>query len=477
MKADTTFRSRLTVLAASVCLLLPLGGCDIDKVVEADTPDIIPPDALTGPEALPAVRGAVIGDFALAYGGSGADGSGGTEGTVMTSGMLADEWINSETFPTRIEIDRRGPISITNATAETWFRTISRARATADLGQARFRQYSPDTTLDAGLSEIISLQGFLYLFFAENYCSGVPFSYAQPDGSFIYGQPLTTGEMLDTAEARFTSALAAATALQGTGQTRANRINIARVGLGRALLDQGQFAAAAAAVALVPDTFRYSINHSENTARQNNGVFQANVTFERYSVANAEGVNGLNYRTAADPRIPFIRTPANDVGFDQATPQFDQLRYIDRRAAIVLASGAEARLIEAEAFLQAGDTVGGGQFLARLNALRATPPTYFPLVAGGTLAPLTPAASPAAREDQLFRERAFWLWLTGHRLWDLRRLARPTAVGGYGRAINSVFPTGAYFKGAFTYGPDVNFPVPFDEQNNPNFAQCLDRNP
>jgi hypothetical protein len=28
-----------------------------------------------------------------------------------------------------------------------------------------------------------------------------------------------------------------------------------------------------------------------------------------------------------------------------------------------------------------------------------------------------------------------------------------------------------------TYGPDVNFPVPFDEQNNPNFVQCVDRNP
>jgi hypothetical protein len=27
-----------------------------------------------------------------------------------------------------------------------------------------------------------------------------------------------------------------------------------------------------------------------------------------------------------------------------------------------------------------------------------------------------------------------------------------------------------------TYGPDVNFPIPFDEQNNPNFTQCLDRN-
>ncbi|HMA41332.1 MAG TPA: hypothetical protein VKP10_14755, partial [Gemmatimonadales bacterium] len=73
----------------------------------------------------------------------------------------------------------------------------------------------------------------------------------------------------------------------------------------------------------------------------------------------------------------------------------------------------------------------------------------------------------------LFNERGRWLWLTAHRLSDLRRLVRQ-----YGRAANSVFPTGAYFKVQVpTYGNDVNFPVPIDELNNPNFTQCIDRNP
>jgi hypothetical protein len=71
----------------------------------------------------------------------------------------------------------------------------------------------------------------------------------------------------------------------------------------------------------------------------------------------------------------------------------------------------------------------------------------------------------------LFDERAHWLYSTGHRLGDLRRLIRQ-----YGRGTESVFPTGAYFKGG-SYGGDVNFPVPQPEENNPNFAQCLDRNP
>ena len=68
-----------------------------------------------------------------------------------------------------------------------------------------------------------------------------------------------------------------------------------------------------------------------------------------------------------------------------------------------------------------------------------------------------------------WRERAFWLYLTGHRLGDLRRLVRQ-----YNRPQETVFPTGDYHKGG-EYGSDVNFPVSSDERNNPNFESCLDR--
>jgi hypothetical protein len=78
--------------------------------------------------------------------------------------------------------------------------------------------------------------------------------------------------------------------------------------------------------------------------------------------------------------------------------------------------------------------------------------------------------------DQLFSERAFWLFATGHRLGDMRRLIRQ-----YGRDPETVFPTGDWFKGGLTYGTDVNLPLPRREQNNPNVPNggdgCLDRNP
>jgi hypothetical protein len=124
--------------------------------------------------------------------------------------------------------------------------------------------------------------------------------------------------------------------------------------------------------------------------------------------------------------------------------------------------------------------------------LRASPPAYVLAGAQGTTTPtaapqplapgvLTALTSPAdstAAINLLFNERARWLWGTAHRLNDLRRLERAIGVrGGFGRPDSTVFPHGLYFKNGLTYGTDVNFPIPLDEQNNPNFQQCLDRLP
>jgi len=258
--------------------------------------------------------------------------------------------------------------------------------------------------------------------------------------------------------------------------------SLAGVGKGRALVDLGNFAAAATAVNGVPTSFAYFLEHSENTDRENNGAFKANVPDQRYSAADSEGVNGFPFRSVPDPRTPIALDPAG-TGFDGTTPLYDNLRYGDRKSSITLGTGVEARLIEAEAALHAGDTLVGGGFYTALNDPRvnAADRAYFDATARagtpaiGVLSNLTPASAATAggTVKLLFNERARWLWLTAHRLSDLRRLIRQ-----YGQAANSVFPTGPYFKVQFPqYGTDVNFPIPIDEQNNPNFAQCIDRAP
>jgi hypothetical protein len=63
----------------------------------------------------------------------------------------------------------------------------------------------------------------------------------------------------------------------------------------------------------------------------------------------------------------------------------------------------------------------------------------------------------------LMSERAWWMWGTGHRLGDLRRLVR-----NYTMNAEDVYPSGDYHKGAF-YGSDVVFLLDFDEGNNTLF--------
>ena len=481
------------VLAAGVVLTALWTLAAACHLTDVATPDIVPPGGLNDPAALPTIRSGAIGDFGIAYTGSGASGSGGTvEGQVLASGMLADEWINTETFPDRVQADAR-QTDPASGTFTTIFRNLARSHLSALGAAAKFRQLS-DTIRNIGMSEMLSLAAYTRLFFAENYCSGVPLSYPNPDGTIVYGAQNTTAQMLDSALLVFNQALTAARQLNDSTAGKSTVVSLALIGKARTLLDMGRIVDADTVVSAVPTSFAYSILHDLNTTRQQNGVYNGIRKFKRYGVANREGGVGIPWRdtTQLDPRTPFTRTatrngPRTNVGFDNVTPQYDQLRYVDEKASITLATGLEARLINAEAALLRGDTTG---YLGIVNVLRGTPPSYIlagvqwsqvPTTPPTTLAPMAALAKPAsdtAAVNQLFNERARWLWGTGHRLNDMRRLERAAGVrGGYGRPDTLVFPHGPYFKNGLVYGTDTNFPIPLDEQNNPGVQGCLDRLP
>jgi starch-binding outer membrane protein, SusD/RagB family len=320
---------------------------------------------------------------------------------------------------------------------------------------------------------------------AENYCGAVPLSRETSPGVFEYGPALSTRQLLERAVVKADSALA----VVGTGTAAAavTQARVARIVKARALLNLNQPAAAATAIggtAGVPSNFQYVYVHSELTGRQNNGTWGLVQNSGRFGVANVEGVNGLPFRsegdvagTVRDPRVANQRRPTNNgLGFDGATPMWWQLKYPVRAAPTVIADGVEARLIEAEAAYLAGNYLNA---LAILNALRSDAGVLTARGYGAALPALPPAVGATAQEDQIFKERAYWLFLTSHRLGDMRRLTRPTTapatdISGYGRAIESVFPTGVYHKPG-TYGTDVNSPIPQAEDNNPEFdrAACV----
>src|SRR5260370_23321112 len=86
--------ARLTLVAGAVALL---AACS--SLLDVTTPDVInPPDVTNADGAVAAYNGG-IGDFTFANDGD----NGGTEGQILVSGVMSDEYFDSETFPTRIE--------------------------------------------------------------------------------------------------------------------------------------------------------------------------------------------------------------------------------------------------------------------------------------------------------------------------------------------------------------------------------------
>jgi starch-binding outer membrane protein, SusD/RagB family len=449
--------ARLPLLAGGL-LLAATVGCD--NILEVQDPTVAAPGTIEIEEAVPTTLAAAVGAFQRAFSGSPGAGSF-VDGQVTISAMLGDEFYVGDSFPTRIDVDQR-QTDLQNATMQAAYARLHTARRLAEQSADLHTRFE-GTTNTAGQAHALNLVGYSYILFGENYCSGVPFSAITGDGTIEFGEPLTTQQMFETAISYFDRALTAATAA-GTGAGAVEQQNLARVGRARALLNLNQPGLAAQAAAEVPTGFVYQIFHTETTTGQQNGIWAANNSQRRVQPADREGDNGLPYRSANDPRVPFARgTGARANAFDAATPHFDQLKYPVRATNVVLASGVEARLIEAENQLRGGGTA----WLNTLNALRATPPAYYPATVFpgiGTLTPLADPGTEAGRVDMLFRERAFWMWLTSHRLGDHRRLMRQ-----YNRSdAGAGFPTGPYFKGG-QYGDHVSILVPFDELNNPLF--------
>lgn len=438
---------------AAVAALFAVAGCSSD-ILSVPTPNVIAEGAIGGSLGVTTLRNGSMMDFIVAY-------SGTQDGFAVVSGNLGDEIQTTDNFADRFNTDGRNSDELFGGAIITTYRQLQLARTGLTSAIEKWIAVKPTTTaVRDSLSEMYAIRGFTELAFGEGYCAGVPFSKVSASGEFEYGDPLTTAQLFSRASASADSAIANATAT--------NYRSLAAIGKARALLGQGQFAQAALAVSAVPTAFRYTLSHSIATVRQNNGLWTAMfLAGSRYTVGTNEGTNGIDYLvTPADPRVPWVAT--TNVGFDGTSGNLPrQLKYTSQSAPFILADGIEARLIEAEARLQGATQADRDAVFVQINVLRATGLST-------AIAPL--AASPstqAAAVDMLFRERAFWLWLTGHRLGDMRRLVRQ-----YARTAATVFPVGnVRYRPGQTYGSDVNLVIPFTERNNPKFKGCLDRNP
>jgi len=448
--------------AIAAAALLAAAACSPSDVVGVTDPDIIVPENVVTPEGAAALRLGALSRFIGAT--TGDNGNSAGETLFMYGGLLADEWQTGDSFIQRLETDQRA-VTEENTLIRNGYQFAHRARVSAEQAIAALRQYAPATPAWQ-IAELYFVQGYVENLLAEDFCSGIPFSTVTLEGTEQLGAPLPTADVYARALAHVDSALAL---VPGSDSSSVKVRRAAAVLKGRILLNLNQPAAAAAAVAAVPTAFAYQTQHSQNT--RDNTMWAMNNSARRYTVGQSEAGEGLPFHLGTDARLPICKpfptlsTTCKNAGVTSGvvfnngspTPLYVQLRWPTRDASVSVADGVEARLIEAEALLRAGSHPA---FINALNALRTT-------VTG--LAPLADPGTAAGREDLLFRERAFWLFSTGHRLGDLRRLIRQ-----YGRTETQVFPTGDFAEGG-QYGHDVNFPVPQAEKNNPQFTGCLNR--
>lgn len=456
----TSSISRLRAGIAGVVALGTVLGCSRDELLNVNTPDQITPEAVNSVAGAQALRASAIGVFSNFYGGTT------NVGVNLYVGLLSDELINARPGADHIDIrsfnENVFPAAAWNNFSQSYTAIV---RAIKSVNQF----YPANATKNTQLGQLYLLRGYALTIAGELFCNGVPLSDVN-DASPAF-VTVTNNDLQNRAVASFDTALATL----ATSGADLNQRHAARIGKARALVNLRRFSDAAtvtraggdgAGSAAVPTSFVYNMEYSATTLV--NTIFDWMVNTANFGPSEREGGNGLNWRSANDPRVVISTT--SRLGQDGSTQVFTIQGYPNGGAPTILVSGVEARLIEAEADLNAGNSAG---WLASLNAARADAGarTARSISTGSpdVLPPLADPGSEVARQDLHFRERGFWMYLQAHRVGDLRRLVRQ-----YNRQPAAVWPTGAYFKGG-TYGTDMNITPAIAERNNPTWKACTNR--
>ena len=446
MRAATT---RVCALALPLFMTGSIVGCSDLLTVPEDPTQIQDPDLNDAAGAELLRRAALLRQsYAVA---SGALASGLMSDEFMTDGPpVTDPSIGSD--QERLDMRQSEPYEqLQNVfTGQEPYSYWQAVRAAVNVALPKLEAYAPADVRQGYMGQMLALRGFAALRLAESTCPGFPLN-DLVDYKVVVSPPLTTEQALERALVDFDAALS-----PSADSTRI--LNFVRVGRARTLLDLGRFAEAAGAVAEVPTEFVYHAEYGGGTGNDENEVSPASFYWFGDGVSDREAGTGLDFVSANDPRV--LLTPL-DLAQDGVTPLYGVGKYPTIETPIVMASGVEARLIEAEGALQAGDIT---TWLTKLNELRATAITP-------ALPDTTDPGTSDARVDLTFRERAFWLFATGSRLADLRRLVRL-----YGRSSESVFPSGAYWRGS-AYGAATSIPFPAARETpfNPAVTGCTSR--
>lgn len=343
---------------------------------------------------------------------------------------------------------------------------LNSARNTAFQSRQLFKQYG-DSTTTALLANAYAIEAMAIVQLAEHLCSGFPLTRVPFEGDVQYSPAVSTDSALRLAIILFDSALA-------IEHDSVSFLTLAKIGKGRALMNLKEFSAAAIAVDGIAKADSFFLSYSQTLAPSQTSPDHAFWTLTgissryRYSrMSNGEGINGLMWMAPTpaqqDKRIPVATTTTTTGGVTTtvfANPAH-QLKYSDGNVKLGIATWIDAKMILAEEKLSRSEIT----WLDEINEARRSvslPDTVDP-------------GNSVARENLLFREKAFWGFLKASRLGDMRRLVRQ-----YSRNPDSVYPVGSYTNiGSFTFYGDayVMTPPTAEWDNNYKYTGCLDYNP
>jgi len=382
MHIGTIFGRGRTTAALLVAITIGAAACK-DALEVQNEQDILDPN-LDSPDAIAPLITGVAGDFAVAYGNA-----------VDIVGLFGGELIHTGSFPSWGEVEG-GYARRPSTEGDNMYNQIERAIWVADTAATRVSKVVADPSKAPEVAAVTIYGAFAHFLLADNYCQGTIKS----------GAAISDDSLYKRAEGLFTSALAIAVA--------ANRDSLrlrALAGRARARLMLKNYAGARDDATLIPGTFRFNAIYSANSSRENNSVATLTTTLIRREA----GVNPRFYTTAlyaTDPRTPFRNKGDTAKGPDPIRQFVEQLKYPQRDTPIAISSWQEARLIEAEAENQLGNSA---RAVVLVNQVRAA--ANLPAYAG--------AVTQTAVLAQIRYERSAELWLQAQSVVDERRFADP----------------------------------------------------
>jgi hypothetical protein len=358
-------------------------------------------EALNTPIALAAVANGVEGELLATVDNFGS-----------TFGLMSDEFMHTGTWQGDHDLNSGRSPSTLGGTGGFQGGLLAR-RLAAQKAQERFLKVMPDSANRTVLmARMVGVEAWSNLYMGMYNCE----SPKGPEGEIVSDM-----EMFKLSIPLFNRAADIA-----KSANNAKYENWAIAGRARAKLFSGDLAGALADAQRIPDSYAFlagfSATNSSNTlaALSYRTRLKAAGLDDRHwsKVDTIAGFVKDPYTGQLDKRLAITHGP-NEKGADGVTQYYNQEKYNDLEDDMVMVSGWEMRLIEAEVYMKQGNLV---KAMELINKVRAN--------AG--LSAVTATTAEKVQEHLLW-ERFAQMFLEGMRMYDLHRFKLATAVLGANR--------------------------------------------